>query len=62
MEIPTETLINQGSITPLNVDKIKLNKDVNAKGDIRYSWELSMVGLDVEKLAKINQELLNKYG
>ena len=62
MEIPTETLINQGSITPLNIDKIKLNKDVNAKGDIRYSWELSMVGLDVEKLAKINQELLNKYG
>jgi hypothetical protein len=47
---------------PANIDKIKLIKDTNAKGDIHYSWEIQAMGLDVKKLQQVNSELLEIYG
>ena len=61
MEIETTTGGNL-MVLPQNVEKIKLEKKCNAKGETRYEWEIQIVGLDVERLAKINGEMVAKYG
>jgi hypothetical protein len=45
-----------------DVEYIKLYKNETSKGVISYSWEIKTLGLDMEKLEKINNECLNKYG
>ena len=46
---------------PTSVAKTKLNRDVNAKGEVRYSWEIQIMGNDVEELAKINKAMVDKW-
>ena len=39
------------------VESIKLIK--NTKG---YGWELRVIGLDIAKLEKLNNEMIDKFG
>ena len=41
----------------INVDKIKLIK--NTKG---YQWELTSLGLDIEKLKAVNESMIKAFG
>ena len=44
-------------ITFANVESIKLCK--NTKG---YNWEIRTLGIDIVRLAKLNEEMIKKYG
>lgn len=59
-----ETIIEKGGMfqLPQNVEKIKLEKKANAKGEVRYEWEIQIIGLDTTRLVAIDKEMRDKFG
>jgi len=53
--------IEQPQTNP-NVEKLKLFANTNSKGNTVYSWEIQLLGIDIERLDKLNAEMVKKYG
>jgi len=56
-----ETIVNEALGMNQVQEGLKVFRNETAKGDAYYTWEIKVVGVDVDKVSEIDKSLRDKF-